>query len=110
MNVLFVCSQNKLRSVTAERLFSSCEGIEVASAGLDRDATKILTPELADWADLIFVMEKTHRNKLHKLMGSRFNATRVICLDIPDEYELMDEDLIEILKHRTSLYLPATAR
>ena len=31
-NVLFVCSQNKLRSPTAEQIFAEWPGIEVASA------------------------------------------------------------------------------
>jgi predicted protein tyrosine phosphatase len=69
--VLFVCSQNRLRSPTAEQLFASWEGIEVASAGLNNDAENVLTPELLGWADVIFVMEKAHRNKLGKKVSVR---------------------------------------
>jgi predicted protein tyrosine phosphatase len=38
MKLLFICSKNKLRSPTAEVVFSQYEGLEVESAGLDRDA------------------------------------------------------------------------
>ncbi|MFN8910720.1 MAG: protein tyrosine phosphatase, partial [Betaproteobacteria bacterium] len=36
--VLFICSQNRLRSPTAERVFSKRAGFEVASAGLNPEA------------------------------------------------------------------------
>lgn len=64
--VLFICSQNRLRSPAAEQIFADYPGIEVASAGLDSDADSVLTSELVEWADLIFVMENTHRNKLRR--------------------------------------------
>jgi predicted protein tyrosine phosphatase len=37
-NVLFLCSQNRLRSPTAEQLFADWPGIETASAGLNLGA------------------------------------------------------------------------
>jgi predicted protein tyrosine phosphatase len=81
MRVLFICSQNRLRSPTAEQIFASWEGIEVASAGLADEAQKPVTPELLAWAHLIFVMEKAHRSKLAKKLGvgdgMRFN--RIMC-------------------------------
>ena len=64
--VLFLCSQNRLRSPTAESIFSDINGYDVLSAGLNNDATTPLTPELIEWAEFIFVMEKAHRNKLQK--------------------------------------------
>jgi predicted protein tyrosine phosphatase len=47
--VLFVCSQNRLRSPTAEQVFAGREGIEVASAGLNHGAEETLTPEALAW-------------------------------------------------------------
>ena len=96
--VLFVCSQNQLRSPTAEQVFSSWPGIEVSSAGLDNSANCPVTPELVQWADIIFVMEKAHRNKLSKKFRAHLKSQRVICLDIPDEYEYMDPRLVRLLK------------
>lgn len=61
--VLFICSQNRLLSPTAEQIFPDYPGIQVASAGLDHGANNPVTPELLEWADQIFVMEKSHRNK-----------------------------------------------
>ena len=72
-NVLFVCSQNRLRSPTAEQVFSS--------------------------------MEKAHRTKLQKKFKASLKQARVICLDIPDNYEFMDLGLIDLLKARVSRYL-----
>ncbi len=95
---LFVCSQNKLRSPTAEQIFSTYENMECDSAGLDSGATVELSTEQIEWADIIFVMEKRHRNKLSKKFKRVLNGKRVIVLDIPDEYEFMDEALIILLK------------
>jgi predicted protein tyrosine phosphatase len=100
MKVLFICSQNKLRSPTAEAIFSEYEGLEVDSAGLDRDAEIPLSSEAIEWADVIFVMEKCHRSKLSKQFQPWLKNKRVICLDIPDEYEYMEPALIELLKKK----------
>jgi predicted protein tyrosine phosphatase len=59
--VLFICSQNRLRSPTAEQVFADWPGVETASAGLNNDAENPLTPELLTWADLVFVMERAQR-------------------------------------------------
>lgn len=66
VNILFVCSQNKLRSPTAEQIFADHPGVETDSAGTNNDAENPLTSELVRWADIIFVMEKTHRSKLQR--------------------------------------------
>ena len=96
--VLFICSQNRLRSPTAEQVFSNRAGFEVASAGLSPEAETPVSPELLEWADVIFVMERAHRNKLTGKFRLHLKAKRIICLDIPDEYEYMDPDLIRLLE------------
>jgi predicted protein tyrosine phosphatase len=96
--VLFVCSQNKLRSPTAEQVFSNRAGFEVASAGTDRSAGNPVSAEAIAWADVIFVMERTHRNKLAKGFREHLKNKRVICLDIPDDFEYMDPTLVRLLE------------
>lgn len=105
-NVLFVCSQNRLRSPTAEQVFASNVGINVASAGTNNDAENPLTSDLVRWADIIFVMERSHRNKLQKRFKADMKNVRVICLEIPDEYEFMDEGLVRLLRAKVTRHLP----
>jgi predicted protein tyrosine phosphatase len=107
-HILFLCIQNRLRSPTAESIFADIDGFEVRSAGLNNDAIVSTSPELIEWADYIFVMEKSHRNKLQKKYKKQLNKQRVICLDIPDEYEYMDEGLINILKQRLGVFFTNT--
>lgn len=104
--MLFVCSQNRLRSPTAEQVFASHPAISVASAGTNNDAENPLTSELVRWADMIFVMEKAHRNKLQKRFKSDLKDARIVCLDIPDEYEFMDKGLVRLLKAKVGRFLP----
>ena len=96
--LLFVCSQNRLRSPTAEQIFAAYPNIEAASAGTNHDADVPVTAELIEWADIIFVMEKAHRNILSKKFGKYLNGKRIVCLDIPDEFEFMDPTLVSLLK------------
>lgn len=103
---LFVCSQNKLRSPTAEHIFAEVPGIATASAGTNNDAENPLTDELVDWADLIFVMERQHRSKLQKKHRAALKDKRVVVLDIPDEYEFMEPALVRILRAKMGRWLP----
>jgi predicted protein tyrosine phosphatase len=41
---LFICSQNRLRSPTAEQVFSIWPGVDTDSAGLGADAVVPLSP------------------------------------------------------------------
>ena len=104
--VLFVCSQNRLRSPTAEQVFSARRDIEVASAGLNHDAEEPLTGELVEWADIIFVMEKAQRARLSQRFRRHLNGARVICLDIPDDFEFMDPELVRRLEATVPKHLP----
>lgn len=103
-HVLFLCSQNRLRSPTAETIFADRFGFHVRSAGLSNDAVVPATVQLVKWADYIFVMEPVHRKKLLHKFKSHLDRQRVICLDIPDEYAYMDESLVELLKQRLDIF------
>lgn len=104
-HLLFICSQNKLRSPTAEAVFAETPGIDVDSAGLNNDAIVPLSPEQVEWADLIFVMENTHREKLNRKFKRHLNRQRVIVLGIPDNYRYMDPALMELLKLKVTPFL-----
>ncbi|TXH68463.1 MAG: phosphotyrosine protein phosphatase [Thiothrix sp.] len=98
VNILFICSQNRLRSPTAEQMFCQYAGIECASAGVYDSAEVPLDPELIEWADIIFVMERIHYTKMTKKFKRYLNNKRIIVLGIPDEYEYMDPTLIHLLE------------
>lgn len=106
MNILFICSQNRLRSPTAEAVFADHPGVTTASAGLNRSAEERVGGELLEWADVIFVMEKAHRNKLTQRFKPHLKNARIITLDIPDDFPYMDPALIRLLKMRVTRFLP----
>jgi len=105
-HVLFLCSRNKLRSPTAEAIFSGHPSLEVDSAGLSHDAEVPLTLEQIEWADLILVMEKIHRSRLNRKFGSALGKKRIAVLDIPDNYDYMAPELIRLLRSKCAPYLP----
>ena len=96
--ILFVCSQNKLRSPTGEAVFANIDGVSARSAGLNNDAEVPLGCEDVLWADIIFVMEQAHKKKLKTQFREYLKKQRVVCLGIPDNYEYMQPELVEIFK------------
>ncbi|QJE02607.1 phosphotyrosine protein phosphatase [Massilia forsythiae] len=102
---LFICSQNRLRSPTAEQVFASWPGVETDSAGVGGDADVPLSPEQIAWADIIFVMEKAHRNRMAARFRASLNGKRVICLDIPDDYDYMQPELVRLLQAKAGPFL-----
>ncbi|KAK0331465.1 hypothetical protein LTR94_028823 [Friedmanniomyces endolithicus] len=104
-HVLFICSRNRLRSPTAEQVFAGWPNVEVASAGLAPDAEEVLTGEMVEEADIIFVMEKQHRAKLAKRFRPQLSRAKVVCLDIPDDYAFMQPELVSLLKTKVSPFL-----
>jgi predicted protein tyrosine phosphatase len=105
-HVLFLCSRNRLRSPTAERVFADWPGITVASAGLAPDADTPLTPDLLEWAELVLVMERVHKKRLSSKFGKHLGRVRVISLDIPDDYDYMQPELVALLHAKVPQFLP----
>ena len=101
-HVLFVCSQNRLRSPTAEQVFSVFAELECESAGTDDAAHVPLDPELIMWADVIFVMELSHRNRMQRRFKRFLGGKRIVVLGIPDDYEFMEPALVELLKRKVA--------
>ena len=64
MKLLFVCSRNRKRSLTAESIFDGANGHQVRSVGTEDGARVRVTAGHIGWADMIFVMEKRHRSRL----------------------------------------------
>lgn len=109
MNLLFVCTQNRLRSPTAEHVFADWPGVETASAGLGREAETPVSPDLLQWADIVFVMEQVHRRRLAQRFRPHLKQARVICLGIPDDFDYLQPELVELLRRRVSPFLPELA-
>jgi len=105
LRLLFVCIQNRLRSPTAEQVFADHPGLQTASAGTNRGADTLLSAELVEWADLIFVMEKQHQRKVAEQFRPYLRDKRVVCLGIPDDYEYMQPELVQLLQLKVSRHL-----
>lgn len=107
--LLFICSRNRMRSLTAEKMFSGRPGFEVRSAGTQPDARIAVTEGHLRWADIIFAMEKSHLARLRLKFGAAMNGKRAIALQIPDDYEFMQEELIAELEAKVGAHLAPAA-
>jgi predicted protein tyrosine phosphatase len=99
-HVLFICSQNKLRSPTAAQVFPDHPGIETDSTGINRGTMVELCEEHILWADVIFVMEPAHRQKLQRNFKKQLKHQRVVCLNIPDDFAFMGPTLVSLFERK----------
>lgn len=106
MKILFVCSRNRLRSPTAETIFSEYPGIEALSAGTSPDADNPVSAELIEWADRIVAMEDVHKRRLNEIFGQLLRGKRIVVLGILDNFEFMQPELIRALKEKAYRFLP----
>lgn len=102
-HVLVICARNKIRSLTAEKIYRSDMRIEVRSAGLSKVSRCRVNQKHIDWAELILVMEHSHKSRLKQMVGQI--SCPVVVLGIEDIYEPMEPDLVEILRDRVETAL-----
>lgn len=98
--ILFVCSRNKLRSLTAEKIFSTQPGWSVRSAGTEDGARIKVTAGHLGWADVVVVMEKRHKERLKQKYPEEFAGKTCFCLFILDDYQYMEPALVELLREK----------
>ena len=103
--ILFVCSRNQWRSPTAERVWAREPGISVRSAGTRRNAKRTVTLNDLRWADLIFVMETKHSDRIRATFGRTRWGAPIHVLDIPDDYGFMDPELVEMVRDLVEPFL-----
>jgi len=105
LKILFVCSQNRWRSLTAEKMYEGVQGYIVRSAGTENNARIRVTEGHLDWADKIFVMEKRHKERLQEKFPEAVCGKEIICLHIGDDYQFMDVSLQDVLREKLKPYL-----
>ncbi|MCB1896766.1 MAG: phosphotyrosine protein phosphatase [Zoogloeaceae bacterium] len=105
MRLRFVCSENQLRSPTAEAVFSEYEGVEAIGAGTNHDADTPLSGDLIERADVFLVMEKLHRDKTARKYGAVLAGKRFVTLDIPDTIDCVDPKRVRLLETKVPKYI-----
>ncbi|OGX88175.1 low molecular weight protein tyrosine phosphatase family protein [Hymenobacter glacialis] len=103
--LLFICSQNKWRSLTAERLFDDHSYYEARSAGTEPGARVRVTTGHIGWAEIVFVMERRHADRIREKFGDELKGTPVVVLRIPDKYRFGDSHLVALLRQKLLAHL-----
>lgn len=109
IKILFICSRNQWRSPTGEQVWKAHPQISTRSAGTSPKARRTVTVKDIQWAEIIFVMEQKHKSRLQAQFTRLLDFKNIYVLDIPDEYQYMDRELIEILKQSVGSHLGITA-
>jgi len=95
-SILVICGKNKKRSRTAEYIFKHDSRFAIQSAGVSPKSERKISENDLLWANIVLVMEPNHKSKIGQLFR-HLDLPEILVLDIPDEYEFMDEELVEIL-------------
>jgi predicted protein tyrosine phosphatase len=103
--VLFVCRQNKVRSLTAEHLYRVRPDLEVRSAGTVTFAKNQLSEELLAWADSIFVFDESQLEAMEQRFEKRQFRKKTICLGLPDTFDYKSQSLVLKLTAKLEPYL-----
>ncbi len=98
INVLFVCSMNKWRSPTAEKIYRKKALLNTRSAGTSSKARHHVSHNDIKWADVVIVMESKHKQRLLADHPEAMKYRDVHVLDIEDNYKFMDPELIDELR------------
>ena len=101
VKVLFVCSRNQWRSPTGEAVFARMDGVSARSAGTAGNARRKITVADIRWADLILVMEDKHASRLRADFRQEVAYKAMHVLDIPDDYQFMDEELVALIRAKS---------
>ena len=91
MNVLFVCTLNKARSVAAERLYRRSPGLSVRSAGISERAAHQINEADLVWADQVVVFEAEHEHWIRATFDG--DLPEIIDAGVPDDYNVDDPEL-----------------
>ncbi len=97
LRILFVCAMNRQRSVTAERVYRNDARLEVRSGGVRSEAERRVGEADLKWADIVFVMEREHKQWI-TMRFEELDLPRIDVLDIPDDFEVMDPELVDLLR------------
>lgn len=98
-NILVVCGRNKKRSRTAEHIFKNDSRFNIRSAGLSPKSNRRISENDLNWADLVFVMETGQKAKVREIYR-HLELPKIEILNIPDEYEFMNEELVGLLAEK----------
>ena len=107
LKILFVCGRNKWRSPTAVRIYRNDPRVSVRSAGVGEKARRKISEADLDWADLVLVMERKYARRIQAQFRFRDSFPPMECLDIPDDYEFMEEELVTLIRDGTELQINA---
>lgn len=97
-NLLFICSRNQWRSPTAETLWRRHPDYQARSAGTSPRARRTVSIKDIDWADVIFLMEDKHRDRLRAQFPRPLAYKPLHILNIEDNYRYMDPELVAELE------------
>ena len=98
ISILFVCSMNRWRSPTAEKIYAKHDCIRARSRGTSSKAVRVLSGADLKWADWVMVMESKHRQQILEKFPAEARFCKIDVLDIPDDYQHMDPVLVEMLQ------------
>jgi len=74
------------------------------SAGTEPGARTRVNAGHLGWAEVVFVMEKKHAERLRAKFRDELRSKPLVNLRIPDDYQFQDAALVALLRERLHAY------
>jgi len=78
---------------------------QARSAGTSDKARVKVNQKAIEWADVVFVMERRHKEQLNQRFAHAVAQKQLIVLDIKDNYRFGEAELVELLRNSLEEYL-----
>lgn len=103
-HLLVICTNNRMRSATAEQIYRGDSRLDVRGAGTSPSAAHVVSTKDVEWADQILVMEEKHKEILQQRFAN-MALPPITVADIEDYYSYMDPELVEMLKSEIEAFI-----
>ena len=105
MKLLFVHARGDPSRIFPEQMLDGDSRVVVRTVSLGDEPFSVAEEELMGWADVIVVMEKRMRHILRRRLKPVGRMKRVVCLHLPEQYDLQDLTYLRLFRERIEVYL-----
>jgi len=109
MKLVFIHARGGPVQPVPEEVLNGDLRVDVRTAVLGDEPLTAAEEELMLWADVIVVMEKRMRHILRRRLTQRTKAKRIVCLHLPEHYDLQDPAYLTLFRERIEVYLEKLA-
>jgi predicted protein tyrosine phosphatase len=105
MKLLFVHARGDPSRSFPEQVLNGDPRVAFRTVSLGDEELSAPEEEVISWADVIVVMEKRMRHIIRRRFKPAGRTKRVVCLHLPEQYDMQDPTYLRLFRERIEVYL-----